>query len=232
MIAEKPLLDPEISNVATIEGNWAPFVLLETGGDGMRWARRAFHDKALSYAEIVARAETVSAGSDALFFLPFLTGERLGKHRNARAQFFGLGAGHGMGHLHRSILEGIAFAVARHIRVMEAASGLKLEQVIASGGGARTALWLKIKASIYNIPILVPQEAECGIVGCAAMAATAAGRFCRVEAAVKKFVSYGDEILPDPRWADTYAEMQPVFDGSITTARRSTTISTPWRPQP
>ena len=31
MIAEKPLLDPEISNVATIEGNWAPFVLLETG---------------------------------------------------------------------------------------------------------------------------------------------------------------------------------------------------------
>ena len=212
MIAEKPLLDPEISNVATIEGNWAPFVLLETGGDGMRWARRAFHDKALSYAEIVARAETVSAGSNALFFLPFLTGERLGKHRNARAQFFGLGAGHGMGHLHRSILEGIAFAVARHIRVMEAASGLKLEQVIASGGGARTALWLKIKASIYNIPILVPQEAECEIVGCAAMAATATGRFCRVEAAVKKFVSYGDEILPDPRWADTYAEMQPIFD--------------------
>ena len=142
MIAEKPLLDPEISNVATIEGNWAPFVLLETGGDGMRWARRAFHDKSLSYDQIVARAETAPAGSDALFFLPFLTGERLGKHRNARAQFFGLGAAHGMQHLHRSVLEGIAFAVARHIRIMESASGLKLERVIASGGGARTALWL------------------------------------------------------------------------------------------
>ena len=38
-------------------------------------------------------------------------------------------------------------------------------------GGARTALWMRIKASVYGIPILVPREAECSIVGCAAMAA-------------------------------------------------------------
>ncbi|TIP76460.1 MAG: pentose kinase, partial [Mesorhizobium sp.] len=69
-----------ISNVATIEGNWAQFVLLETGGDGMRWARRAFHDNALSYDEIVARAAEAPAGCDALLFMPFLTGERLGRH--------------------------------------------------------------------------------------------------------------------------------------------------------
>lgn len=212
LIGEKPLLHPEICNVATVEGNWGTFVLLETGGDGMRWARRAFHDKTLSYDQIVARAETAPPGSDALFFLPFLAGERLGKHRNARAQFFGLCAGHGMQHLHRSVLEGIAFAVARHIRIMESASGLRLERLIASGGGARTALWLKIKASIYNIPILVPRETECGIVGCAAMAATAAGHFSRVEDAARKFVSYGDEIPPDPGWSEIYARMQTVFD--------------------
>jgi xylulokinase len=212
VIAEKPLLDPEISNVATVGGNWGPFVLLETGGDGMRWARRAFHDRALSYDEIVARAATAPAGSDSLFFLPFLTGERLGKHRNARAQFFGLGAAHGMEHLHRSILEGIAFAVARHIRIMEHASGKSLDRVIAAGGGARTALWLKIKASVFGIPILVPREPECSIVGCAAMAATATGRFRNVEDAAESFVAYGAEILPDPAWAESYALMQPVFD--------------------
>lgn len=212
VIAEKPLLDPEISNVATIEGNWGPFVLLETGGDGMRWARRAFHDRTVSYNEIVARAATAPAGSNALFFLPFLTGERLGRHRNARAQFFGLGAAHGMEHLHRSILEGIAFAEARHIRIMEEASGKPLERVIAAGGGARTALWLKIKASVFGIPIIVPQEPECGIVGCAAMAATATGRFGRVEEAAERFVKYRDEIPPDPAWAQVYRRMQPVFD--------------------
>jgi xylulokinase len=106
MIADAPILDPEICNIATIEGHWGPFVLLETGGDAMRWARRAFHERSLSYDDIVAKAAEAPAGSDGLFFLPYLTGERLGAHRNARAQFFGLGAAHGLPHLHRAVAEG------------------------------------------------------------------------------------------------------------------------------
>ena len=93
LITEAPLLDPEICNVATIEGDWGPFVLLESGGDAMRWARRAFHEGALGYPEIVAKAAEAAPGAGGLFFLPYLVGERLGAHRNARAQFFGLGAG-------------------------------------------------------------------------------------------------------------------------------------------
>ncbi|HEY6520913.1 MAG TPA: FGGY family carbohydrate kinase [Roseiarcus sp.] len=212
LIAEAPLLDPEVCNVATIEGHWGPFVLLETGGDAMRWARRAFHEKALAYSDIAARAASAPAGSDGLFFMPYLTGERLGAHRNARAQFFGLGAGHGVAHLHRAVLEGVAFAAARHLRIMEKAAGRALERVIASGGGAKTELWLKIKASVYGVPIVVPKEPECGVIGCAALAATAVGRFARLEDAVAAYVRYVDEVKPDPGWAHTYARMQPVFD--------------------
>ena len=115
-------------------------------------------------------------------------------------------------HLHRAILEGVAFAAARHLRIMERAAGRKLERVIASGGGAKTALWLKIKASVYGVPIVVPKEAECGVIGCAAMAATAAGRFANVEDAVAAYVRHVDEVAPDPAWAETYSRMQPVFD--------------------
>ena len=212
LIADAPLLDPEVCNVATIEGHWGPFVLLETGGDAMRWARRAFHEKALAYDDIAARAASAPAGSDGLFFMPYLTGERLGAHRNARAQFFGLGAGHGLAHLHRAVLEGVAFAAARHLRIMEKAAGRELERVIASGGGAKTELWLKIKASVYGVPIVVPKEPECGVIGCAALAATAVGRFARLEDAVAAYVRYVDEVKPDPGWAHTYARMQPVFD--------------------
>ncbi|HEY5206826.1 MAG TPA: FGGY family carbohydrate kinase [Roseiarcus sp.] len=212
LIADAPLLDPEVCNVATIEGHWGPFVLLETGGDAMRWARRAFHEKALAYDDIIARAASAPAGSDGLFFMPYLTGERLGAHRNARAQFFGLGAGHGLAHLHRAVLEGVAFAAARHLRIMEKAAGRALERVIASGGGAKTELWLKIKASVYGVPIVVPKEPECGVIGCAALAATSVGRFARLEDAVAAYVRYVDEVKPDPGWAHTYARMQPVFD--------------------
>lgn len=211
LIAERPLLDPEICNVATVEGHWGGFVLLETGGDAMRWARRAFHEGGLSYEDIVTRAAEAPAGADALFFVPYLTGERLGLHRNARAQFFGLGAGHGLAHLHRAVMEGVAFASARHLKVMEAA-GTRLERVVASGGGAKTALWLKIKASLYGIPVVVPEEAECGLVGCAVMAGVATGRFRDVEEAVSTLVRHTAEIAPDPAWAERYARMQPIFD--------------------
>lgn len=212
LIAPEPLLDPEISNVATVEGNWGAFALLESGGDAMRWARRALHEGKESYEQLVSRAAQAPAGSDGLFFLPFLTGERLGAHRNARAQFFGLGAAHGLSHINRAILEGVAFAGARHLQVMEKASGQKIERVIASGGGAKTEMWLRIKASIYGVPIVVPQEQECGILGSGAMGALATGQFSSLNDAVSAFVRYADEIPPNPAWQEKYAVMQTIFD--------------------
>ena len=50
------------------------------------------------------------------------------------------------------------------------------------------------------------------MVGCAAMAATATGRFSRLEDAIDFYVQHVDEVLPDPDWARTYARMQPTFD--------------------
>ncbi len=211
-IAEKPLLDAQVSNVGTVEGNWGAFMLLESGGDAMRWARRAFHEKRAGYEEIVEKAAEAPVGADRLFFMPYLAGERLGDHRNARAQFFGIGATHGLAHMHRAVLEGVAFAVKRHIDILDRISGAPIERVIASGGGARTKLWLKIKASVYGIPILVPAEAECGIIGCAAMAATATGIYSRVEDAAESYVRYSEEITPDPRWTETYRPMQAFFE--------------------
>ncbi|MBV9750368.1 MAG: hypothetical protein JO157_16305, partial [Acetobacteraceae bacterium] len=212
LIADAPLLDPEICNVATIEGNWGPFVLLETGGDAMRWARRAFFGGEGGYEQVVAEAAKARPGADALFFMPYLAGERLGRHRNARAQFFGLGAGHGLSEMQRAILEGVAFAAKRHLDIMEGAAGRSIERMIASGGGTKAALWLEIKASIYGVPVLVPAEAECGIIGCAAMAQTATGRYASLSDAVRSIVRFTEEVPPNPAWSDSYARMQPVFD--------------------
>ncbi len=211
-IASAPLLDPSVCNVGTVEGNWGAFMLLESGGDAMRWARRAFHERQFSYEDIVAKAAEAPAGSDRLFFMPYLAGERLGDHRNARAQYFGIGAAHGLAHMHRAVLEGVAFAVKRHINILDRISGAPLERVIASGGGAKTQLWLKIKASVYGIPILVPSEPECGLVGCAVMAAAATGLFTSVETAADAYVSYAEEIVPDPRWVEIYRPMQAFFE--------------------
>jgi xylulokinase len=211
LVANRPLLDPEISNVATPDGHWGAFALLDSGGDAMRWARRAFHDNEVSYERIVTRAAEAPAGSDGLFFLPYLSGERLGEHRNARAQFFGLSARHGLAHLHRAVMEGVAFAMTRHIRSMERASGMRLDRVVASGGGAKTQLWLQIKASVYDRPVVVPEEAECSVIGCAILAACATGRFSTPAEGADAFVRYEPEISPKPGWVERYSRMQPIF---------------------
>jgi len=206
-----PVLDPVISNVRGALANWSAFTILDAGGDAMRWARRAFHEKTYDYDRIVSLAETAPAGAGMLLFLPYLSGERLGARTNARAQFIGLTSGHGAPHLHRAVMEGVAFAAARNLRIMQRA-GNRVDRMVAAGGGAKTRLWLEIKASLYGCPILTTAAEECSVLGCAMLAGTAVGLFPDLSAAASRLVRFTGEILPNPRWVDAYARLTPVFD--------------------
>jgi len=211
LIGERPIAHPEIMNTATPNGMWGAFVIVDAGGDAMRWARRALHENALDFDAIVTRAAQAPAGSDGLLFLPYLSGERLGDKPNSRAQFFGLTASHGLPHLHRAVLEGVAFALRRVVASMRA-GGAVLDRLIASGGGARTHLWLQIKASMLGTPVVVPAEPECGVIGCAALARTALGEYPDPAAAADALVRLEKEIAPVPAWQERYDRMAPLFD--------------------
>lgn len=212
LCTERPSLNPAITNVLSVDGrNWNAFTILDAGGDAMRWARRAFHENQYSYEQIVHLAESAPAGSDQLLFLPYLNGERLGAHQNARAQFFGLTSAHGTPHLHRAVMEGVAFAARRNLRLMRAA-GHPIDLLVASGGGAKTPLWLEIKASIYGCPIVVPKKAECGVMGCAILAGLATGVYRDFEDAVGRCVEFGPAIGPNPAWGVTYERLGELFD--------------------
>jgi xylulokinase len=206
----EPLQDPVVTNMRTADGAWGAFTILDAGGDAMRWARRAFHDNAVDYDAIVTMAEAAPAGCDRLLFLPYLNGERFGGAAKARGEFFGLASGHHAGHLHRAVMEGVAFAARRNLLVLERKSG-PIESIVAAAGGAR-GLWLKIKASVYDRPIVVPGQAEAGVAGCAMIAAVAVGEAPGWKEARRRFVSFVDEILPNPAWRDRYSRYAAVFD--------------------
>nr|WP_010394256.1 FGGY family carbohydrate kinase [Paracoccus sp. TRP] len=211
LLHDAPVIDPEVSNVATVEGNWGSLTLLDAGGDAMRWARRAFHENRRSYAEIADAARHALPGSGKLFFLPYLSGERFGEYRNSRAQFFGLTAAHGLPELHRAVLEGVAFSVRLRLGALQA-QGRRPERFVAASGGAKSDLWLRIKASMYRVPYLVPRELECGVIGAAAMMAVAVGDAPDLAEAVRRMVVFDREILPEPEWADCYDRMMPIYE--------------------
>ncbi|MES1937432.1 xylulokinase [Salinisphaera hydrothermalis] len=207
----RPVLDARVSNVATVDGGWGSFALLDSGGDAVRWARRAFHENKLSYEEIADKAAHAPPGSRSLFFLPYLTGDRLGAQRNARASFFGLTAEHTLEDLHRAVLEGVALAAAGNVSLMRG-EGNALDEVVAAGGGAKSTLWLQIKASAYGCPIRVPESSECSVIGSAITLATALGHFDSVTQAASDFVRYDRTIEPEPEWAERYRRMREIFD--------------------
>lgn len=210
LLHDDALVDPQVSNVLTPNGVWGVMTLLEAGGDAVRWARRAFHENRRSYEEVAEVATHASPGSGGVLFLPYLSGERVAEKHNSRAQFFGLQAETGLAELHRAVLEGVAFSVRRVLdRLPEGKA--RPERIVAASGGAKSALWLKIKSSMYRVPYLVPEELECGVVGAAALMAASTGAAPDLESAVDRMVRFETEIQPDPQWSDLYDRMMPIY---------------------
>lgn len=210
LLHDDALVDPSVSNVLTPNGIWGVMTLLEAGGDAVRWARRALHGNRRSYDEVADLATKAAPGSGGLFFLPYLSGERVAEKHNSRAQFFGLKAETALPDLHRAVLEGVAFSVRRVLDRLPPDKA-RPDRIVAASGGAKSALWLKIKASMYRVPYVVPEELECGVVGAAALMAASTGDAPDLDAAVARMVRFNGEILPDPAWADLYDRMMPIY---------------------
>lgn len=97
-----------------------------------------------------------------LTFLPYLSGERT-PHNDAkiRGAFVGLDHSHDCRAMTRAVLEGVAFALRDSLEAL-AAAGTKLDRVMAVGGGTRSDYWLKLVASVLNLPLDLPQDGDFG----------------------------------------------------------------------
>jgi xylulokinase len=110
-------------------------------------------------------------------FLPYLGGERT-PHNDAhiRGVFAGLEHATDRDAATRAVLEGVAFAF-RDCHVAMDATGTKISQLTAVGGGAASLYWLQVIATVLNLPIAVPAKGDFGAAfGAARLAMMAAGQ--------------------------------------------------------
>lgn len=211
VVSSRPLHHPLVNNLHLANAAWGGFTILDAGGDAVRWARLALADNQITHPQLLQEAAAVPAGAEGLLFLPYLTGERLAEHTNSRAQFFGLQRKHRRGHLFRAVLEGVAFASWRNLRQLQKC-GQYPQQMIASGGGARSSLWLEIKAAAYNLPILSTRNQENGVTGCGIIAGVGVGLYADFASGVRQTVQFDKLISPDPRLRDYYHACCELFD--------------------
>ena len=103
----------------------------------------------------------IDAGSDGLFFTPYLTGERTPyPDPYARAGFIGLTRQHTRAHLTRAVLEGVAFGLKDCFELIKAAGLGEIRQVRVSGGGAKSPLWRQILADVLDTELVMVNTSE------------------------------------------------------------------------
>src|SRR6266852_8270519 len=198
-----------------VPGAWYLMGVTQAAGLSLRWVRdniglpgRALeHWTGLDAYELLTKeAEGVTPGSDGLLFLPYLQGERT-PHLDAYARggWIGLTASHNRRHLVRSVLEGVAFSLKDCFAIIQE-QGLTLEQVRATGGGAKSPLWRQIIADVLGVELVTTNAQEGPAFGAALLAGVASGVYPSVEQACEATVRVVERTEPRPELESVYAQ--------------------------
>ncbi len=195
-----------------VPGAWHVMGVMLSAAGSLRWLRSLFAP-AVSYDELLAEAGRWPAGTEGLVFLPYLAGERT-PHADphARGAFTGLSIRHDRGALTRAVLEGVAFGLRDSLDLItELGVGPVVGRV--SGGGARSDLWLRIVASVLELPLERVAVDEGAAFGAAILGGVAAGIWPDVHTAVRLTVSPRTAIDPVPEWTATYRAERERYRG-------------------
>jgi len=185
-----------------------------TGGMVLKWYRDNFCQQEMNVASNAGinayylmdkEASRVDAGCEGLVMLPHLQGAMAPEaNPKAKGVFYGFTLRHTKAHFARAIMEAIACMVRRNIDVLEDL-GIKVNEVRALGGGARSPLWKQIEADLIQKPVLttrVMEEAAC--LGAAILAGKAVGIYKDIEEACSRMVSIKDRFEPNPANFEVY----------------------------
>lgn len=185
-----------------------------SGGMVLKWFRDKFCQAEIelsnllekdSYKLLDEEVKNISPGCNGLVMLPHLEGA-MAPEANSKAKgvFFGFTLHHTKPHFIRSTMEAITCIVRRNIDVLENL-GMKFEEVICSGGGAKSPIWNQMKADILNKKIITTtndQDAAC--LGAAIIAGKAIGLYKNVKDASERVIKIKNEYLPNPKNRVTY----------------------------
>ncbi|MEP7284858.1 MAG: xylulokinase [Chloroflexota bacterium] len=193
-----------------IPGAWFYMGVMLSAAGSLRW----LHDElapTTSYEELSERAASVPPGSLGLLFTPYLTGERH-PHPDplARGAFAGLTVRHGLSHMVRAVMEGVAFGMRDNLELLRA-QGTQPTSAAVSGGAANSPVWRQLLADIVNLPLYTVNSTEGGALGAAILGAVGVGAWPDVPTACADLIHKVDEVAPQPEGVATYERLYPIY---------------------
>jgi len=199
---------------------WYLMGVTQGAGLSLRWLRDniALPERALerwtgmdAYELLEQEAKSIAPGSDGLIFLPYLQGERT-PHLDAYARggWIGLTARHDRRHLIRSVLEGVALSLKDCLGILRE-QGLQLEQIRATGGGAKSPLWREIITDVLGVELVTTNATEGPAFGAALLAGVASGVYPSVQQACEQTVRIVERSEPNAQVVQAYAKAYETY---------------------
>jgi xylulokinase len=220
-----------------IPGRYVSFIYNQ-GGALVKWFRDTFAAAEHRQAEAQGRSvypdlfAEISLEPGNLLVLPHFA--PTGPPRfiaDSAGMLAGLHLGTQRGEILKGILEGVAFYLKELVDLLPA-TGIKIENYRAVGGGSRSDAWVQTCADIFGRPFTRPVIIEAGALGAAILAGVGAGVFENYDQAVACMVKLERTFEPDmPRHACYQARYQNYLRLAPRMARLAQEWSVETRPQ-
>lgn len=193
-----------------VSGLYLAMTLNHSGGLILRWFRDNFCQHEKSVAERTGADpydlifQSASDQPSSLLLLPHFAGSGT-PHFDTKSKgaLLGLTFATTRADVARAILEGLTFELRYNLEVLQK-GGVCIKELRVIGGGARSQIWLKLKADITGIPVIMPKISEAASWGAAILAGVAVDIYDSPAAAVKQTLRFERTYQPNPNNRDQY----------------------------
>lgn len=184
-------------------GMWTVSWFRDLFGDGLM---QEAAKQGLSPEELLnKKAEKVPAGSDGLMTVLDWLANPWEPYK--KGIMIGFGAHMDEAYMYRSILEGIAYTMKNNCDAMCEELGKPLKEIVISGGGSNSDLFMQIFADIFNVPAKRNVVNESASLGAVINTAVALGEYESYEKAVEEMVEIKDVFMPIEKNAQLYQKL-------------------------
>jgi xylulokinase len=217
-VLNQTLYQGDISVYAhTAPGLYLAMTLNHSGGLVLRWFRDTLGQEEVREAQATGRdayellLRDASPEPTSLLLLPDFAGSGTPSFDTAsKGAILGLTFSTSKTELAKAILEGLTFELRLNLDLLKE-GGVKIDELRAIGGGARSKLWLQLKADVTGVPVVAPRITEAASWGAALLAGVGAGHFDSAAQAAEDTVHLDRRFEPDPESMERYEERYSLY---------------------
>lgn len=182
------------------------YTFSKTAGAVLDWFKHELGGGA-NLRELDVSAAKGPPGSRGVVMLPYFDGMFSPlPNLAARGAFLNLQLHHTRADLYRAVLEAMGYTFRENLELMQS-GGFRMDVIRAMGGGAKSDLWVQMKADITGRALERPRVTDTAVLGAAMFAAVGHGAFRSLEEGSEAFAKVERLFEPEARNHVRYEEL-------------------------